>query len=215
MPTEGVNISTLIRSMAAAGATPEAIALAVEAIESVQALIDAKRAAARDKKRRQRAAANDQQGHGEDIPGTVPGQAGDMGGTVPDSLPLSPPSPKDPQTPKEPQPPLTPTCGVALTRKAAGFGPPDGVGIGSWNTFCQQRKKALTRIAYDRIVKTLAEGAEAGWPPGELVDRAIERTWETIFVPKDRRNGHHRPANDHQARETYRDPLLQRMFEDG
>lgn len=171
-----MNISNLIRSMAAAGAPPEAIAIAVEAIEQVQGLIEEKRAAAREKKRRQRAAASD-------CPGTVPGHGGDMEGTTPVLN-----KEKSPIPPKE----IKPTPGGvtgALARKAGGFGPPVGVSLHSWNALCQQRKKALTEIAYGRMCKTLAEGAEAGWPPGELVDRSIERGYETVFIPKERRNG--------------------------
>lgn len=99
-----------------------------------------------------------------------------------------------PTPPKEIKPiPGGVTC--ALTRKAAGFNPPIGVTLPQWNALCQQRKKALTRIAYDRICRTLAEGTVTGWPPGELVERSIERGYETVFVPKENRNGH-RPAND-------------------
>ena len=63
-----MSLSQLIRSMAAAGATPEAIALAVEAIEARDATIEARRVAERDRKRRQRA------GQSRDSHGTVTGQ---------------------------------------------------------------------------------------------------------------------------------------------
>jgi hypothetical protein len=77
--------------------------------------------------------------------------------------------------------------------KASRFGEPEGVKADSWQAFRKQRKKPLTQIAYDRILKTLEDGKLAGWPPGELVDLAIERGWETVFVPKEQRNG--RSAN--------------------
>jgi hypothetical protein len=97
-----------------------------------------------------------------------------------------------------PAPPIkeinhTPRVIGALARKAAGFGPPEAIEVDRWNVFCSQRKKALTRIAYDRIVKTLTDAASVGWPPGEVLDRSIESGWETVFVPKEasggRRNG--------------------------
>jgi hypothetical protein len=97
-----------------------------------------------------------------------------------------------------PTPPIkeinhTPRVIGALARKAAGFGPPEAIEVDRWNVFCSQRKKALTRIAYDRIAKTLTDAASVGWPPGEVLDRSIESGWETVFVPKEayggRRNG--------------------------
>lgn len=96
---------------------------------------------------------------------------------------------KSPTPPKEIKP--TPGVVTALARKAGGFGPPDGVPLDRWNALCQQRKKPVTEIAYNRMCKTLREGVEAGWPPGELVERSIERGYETVFVPKEQR--HERP----------------------
>lgn len=92
---------------------------------------------------------------------------------------------------------LTPraTCAGALARKAGGFGPPEGVTLHTWNVFCGQRKKPITKIAYDRMLVTIAEAFDVGWPPGELVERSIEKGWETLFTPTERRNGK-RPAND-------------------
>lgn len=49
-----VSVSGLIRRMTEAGAPPEAIALAVEEIEAIQASLDARRSADRDRKRAQR-----------------------------------------------------------------------------------------------------------------------------------------------------------------
>jgi hypothetical protein len=110
------------------------------------------------------------------------------------------PSPLDKET-LPPTPPIkeiiSPTRegGDALPRKAGGFSAPDGVKHETWVAFCQQRKKSLTRIAFDRIQKTIGEAGEVGWPPGELFERAIERGYETIFIPSEKRHGN-RPAND-------------------
>jgi hypothetical protein len=46
------------------------------------------------------------------------------------------------------------------------------------------------------MLKTIAEAADVGWPPGELFERAVERGYETIFTPNEKRNVPHRPAND-------------------
>jgi len=76
-----------------------------------------------------------------------------------------------------------------LTRKAGGFGPPNGIGLDRWNEFCAQRKKPVTQTAYTRMLNTLIDAADAGWPPGEVIGRAIERGWETLFVPNEAKNG--------------------------
>ena len=78
-------MAELIRSMAAAGATPEAIAIAVEAIEQRDEAIAAKRAVERDRKRRQRERAGTVTGQSRDNTGTVTGLSGD------NSLSASPP----------------------------------------------------------------------------------------------------------------------------
>lgn len=94
-----------------------------------------------------------------------------------------------PRPPKEinPIPRVTHAC--ALPRKAGGFPAPEGIEPLKWAEFCQQRKKPLSKTSFSRIVNTLREGADVGWPPGELIDRAIGSGWETVFVPKESRNG--------------------------
>lgn len=66
-----MTIAELIRGMAAAGAPPEAIALAVEAIEAKDAALEARRASDRERKRRQRS------GQSRDSHVTVTGQSED------------------------------------------------------------------------------------------------------------------------------------------
>lgn len=68
-----VSLATLIRRMTDAGAPPEAIALAVEEIEALQACLDARRTADRDRKRaqREREKTADVTGQSEDCPETV------------------------------------------------------------------------------------------------------------------------------------------------
>lgn len=101
------------------------------------------------------------------------------------------PSPdKAPQTPKiNPTPP----GGGAPAREGravrSGFAAPDGVTAEQWTSFLGQRKKKLTPRAYSLLCAKLVRFADAGWPPGEMIDLAIERGWETVFEPKDHRNG--------------------------
>lgn len=90
-----MSIAALIRRMADAGATPEAIAIAVEAIEAEQGRASDKRAAAAARKARQRE---------RDSHGTVTGQGGDSHDAKSPPfapLPLSP-------TPPNPNPPISP-----------------------------------------------------------------------------------------------------------
>lgn len=74
----------------------------------------------------------------------------------------------------------------------ARFNPPPGVEKDSWADFQKQRKKPLTARGYALLCNKLVELAEAGWPPGDMIDLAIERGWETVFAPRT-------PANDRQA----------------
>lgn len=87
-----MTVAELIRKMAEAGAPTEAIAIAVEAIEARDGQMAERRAAERDRKRRQRAA------QAEARPGTVPGQSGDK---------TLPPKERSPEPPKE----ITPNPG--------------------------------------------------------------------------------------------------------
>jgi hypothetical protein len=66
---------------------------------------------------------------------------------------------------------------------------PVGVSRDQWKAFRKQRKKPLTDRAYLMICKKLSALAEDGWPPGEMIDLAIERGWETVFEPKEQGNG--------------------------
>lgn len=74
-----MSLATLIRRMSKAGAPAEAIALAVEEIEAMQALLDARRLADRDRKRGQREAEKSAAvlGQSEDSPETVRDMSGE------------------------------------------------------------------------------------------------------------------------------------------
>jgi hypothetical protein len=113
-----MSIATLIRRMTDAGAPPEAIALAVEEIEALQAALDARRHAERDRKRAQRERQKS---------ANVTGQSGDSHGTVTDK---GFPDKEIPQTPKEinpiPSPPFNPPASQKRgTRLANDFEPPE------------------------------------------------------------------------------------------
>lgn len=80
----------------------------------------------------------------------------------------------------------------ASSPKRVKFPAPFGVTEDQWEAFQAQRKKPLNAHSYKLITNKLSAFALEGYPPGELIDLAIERGWETVFkpyTPKDRSNG--------------------------
>lgn len=71
----------------------------------------------------------------------------------------------------------------------ASFPAPIGVSDEQWSAFKKQRKKPLNERSYLLLSNKLAALAEDGWPPGDMIDLAIERGWETVFAPRDRQHG--------------------------
>ncbi len=221
-----MSYAALVRAMSAAGAPPEAIALALEALENRDAANEARKAQARDKKRRQRAAAR-----GETEGETVPGQSQDGLETVPAVHPAPNKSPPDPQK-LTPTPPscdaqaraaaaqlslavLIAGCGAALDQQQPAkprwprdMPPPSGVSAEQWAGFIEHRRakrETLTPRAYQLLCGKLAKFADDEWPPGRIVDQIVERRWtsfEPDWLPRktETRNGH-RPHNDrHRSR---------------
>lgn len=88
----------------------------------------------------------------------------------------------------------------------AKFQAPLGVSDGQWKAFRAQRKKPLNDRSYTLICNKLIGLAEAGYPPGDMIDLANERGWETVFEPRSQNNG--RLPNQHSLRGTRPDPAL-------
>lgn len=74
----------------------------------------------------------------------------------------------------------------------AKFPAPLGVSDEQWKAFRSQRKKALNPHSYVLLCNKLTGLAEHGYPPGEMIDLAIERGWETVFEPRNNSNGQQR-----------------------
>ena len=64
------------------------------------------------------------------------------------------------------------------------FVAPHGVSADQWEAFRKQRKKPINDRSYLLLKNKLAKLAEDGWPPGDMIDLAIERGWETVFAPR-------------------------------
>jgi len=105
-----------------------------------------------------------------------------------------------PNTPETPAKLAGKPSGTVISSEAkassprAKFSCPVGVTSDQWKAFKAQRKKSLNDRSYILLTNKLRALADAGYPPGEMIDLAIERGWETVFEPfksKDQRNGGH------------------------
>lgn len=173
-----MSISALIRSMAAAGATPEAIALAVEAIEAAQAraddamaAVEARKNDARERKRRERARKSEISSDVTDGHATCHAMSRDTSRDVTDdalSLPLLPP-----QTPL-----TTPTHTRGITsrpRKGARFAE-------FWEIYPRKVGKKAALKAYDGALADID-----GDDPEEAIIAGLRRAlpgWSSgKFIP--------------------------------
>jgi hypothetical protein len=167
-----VSIATLIRRMTDAGAPPEAIALAVEEIEALQACLDARRDADRLRKRAQREAQKS---------ADVTGQSGDCPETV---TPISPSPLIPPKKAPEPQkihPPLSPNPDYLRGKNL-----PDGLPAEPWLAFVRSRKATpkvpftedAARGAARKTLKLVGEGYDAA----KLLWMAVDKGWRTVFA---------------------------------
>jgi hypothetical protein len=148
-----MSISTLIRQLAAAGAPPEAIAIAVEAVEQAQAGLEQQRAGARERKQRQRA-------KGRDSHGTVTGQSRDEAVTVTAEPPCLDKE-SFPQTPfKEINPTPESVCDVH-TREADPIGFPLGAKLLSTRTALLALIDAITDLRAKPDVPALVDAWNA------------------------------------------------------
>jgi hypothetical protein len=165
--------------MLAAGVTAEVLAAAWKAeIAKQEAAAAERRARDADRQRRHRESRDVTAGHGdiEDAP-----------------LEVSPhtPLPKTPvlSAPLNPPEILEEKREAIATCLKVAFPPPAGVNDEQWAAFRGQRKKKLNPRSYLLLCNKLAKLAEDGWPPGDLIDLAIERGWETVFEPRDEGHG--------------------------
>jgi hypothetical protein len=74
---------------------------------------------------------------------------------------------------------------------------PDGVSAEQWSAFKAQRKKPLNERSYVLLTNKLNALADDGYPPGEMIDLAIERGWETVFKPFAQRENYNGGNHQH------------------
>lgn len=151
-----MSIAALVRRMVEAGANPEAIALAVEAVEAAQAPQAQARAQAAERKRRQRER------------GTVAGQSRDIDGTVTDETLSLPPSPQTPQPPTH-----TRECVSTRTRETADF-------ERFWAAYPIKVGKAVTRKAFPRA---LAKAGDVETLIAAIERQRLWERWQRGFAP--------------------------------
>jgi hypothetical protein len=161
--------------MAEAGAPPEAIALAVEELEALQASLDARRIADRDRKRDQRERQKS---------ANVTGQSEDSHGTVTDTVsPQSPPL-KSPPHPLKITPPLTPhppqNCARKARRLEADWKPEPLNGKAAEMVACWQAgevERELAKFKNYWFAKGGKDAAKLNW----------QRTWINWLISADER----------------------------
>ncbi|WP_162527164.1 helix-turn-helix domain-containing protein [Sphingomonas solaris] len=96
----------------------------------------------------------------------------------------------------QPQPEASGTMGPApgspvSAKRWKGMPPPAAVSDEQWAGFLAMRRakrQTLTPRAYELLCRKLVDLTEAGWPPGDLIDLAVERNWTTVYEPRNERS---------------------------
>lgn len=165
--------ASMIDAMVSAGCTAEQLAAVIKAdIAEREGVANERRARDAERQRRHRMSRDvtvtecDIDGHGV---------------TPPFPSPSFPPDP--PNTPSHTRP-----SNNTRARKDS-FPAPTGVSDEQWSGFLDQRKKRVTARAYGLLCNKLEVLARDGWPPGDMIDLATERGWETVFKPKEFESG--------------------------
>lgn len=133
-------------------------------------------------------------------------------GGIPVEYPLNKETPPTP--PKEINPPSgdKSPSGKPRARKADDFELPERIPAEPWEQFVAMRKrigKPMTAHAMTLAVNKLDELADAGWPPGDVLNNSTLNSYQGLFPPKDHRNGQrNHGSNRSDDRAEYRDPVL-------
>jgi len=189
-----VSIAELIRKMAEAGAPPEAIALAVEAIEGKDAEIERRRQVERDRKRRQRA------GQSRDKDGTVTGPSGDN---------PTPDKERSPTPPKE----INPTPSSLRSENKRGTRLPAGWALpAAWGQWAidQGHSEATIRFEADKfrdfwVGKSGKDAAKLDW-------EATWRNWmRNVAKPRAQAQAPPRETENARHQREFREAIQQKL----
>lgn len=185
-------LSEMMQRMSDAGAPFDAIMVAVRHIEALETANSERKAKDAARKRAKR----EEEHVSADNPRTVHGRGADNS-----AAPLSPD--KSPPDPQKLTPNPAPTGRVIPPRAREKFPAPEGVASDQWKGFLQLRtakRQPMTERGYSLLCGKLTGLAEHGYPPGEMIDLAIERGWTTVHEPHDdqprQRNGYSRDTRD-------------------
>ena len=180
-----MSIADLIRRLAEAGAPPEAIAIAVDAVETAQQADAERRAKQAARKRALRSAQADVPGQSRDSLGTVQGQSVDSPGTPSPSLDGSPtPPPINPTltlfppektSSRSKSAPLRPLSRDSIEASLIAEGVPERI-LDDWKAVRRQKRAGP-------ITETVAAGLrnearKAGFSLADAVRTAAERGWQ-------------------------------------
>ena len=114
--------------------------------------------------------------------------------SVTDAPPPSPPN-KSPPDPQKLTPPPTPPRNPRPRKGASGFELPDRIPGEEWRGYEEMRNrigKPMTDHAKALAVSRLDKMAEAGWPPGVVLNHSILNNYQGLFAPKDDNDGRQR-----------------------
>jgi hypothetical protein len=194
----------VFRAMVANGATPEMLLAVVEAAAAVE---EEKRAKKRANNAERQARFRERHKEDDNASNAL------QGVTERDSV--TPPPSLDKEIPPRPPKEINPTAPARepRPRKGSAFALPSDIPEAEWEGFEEMRRrigKPMTDRARNLAVNELRKLADAGWPPGDVLNHSVMNSYQGLFPPKDRQNGQ-RPANDRPA---YRDPILGDAFDE-
>lgn len=89
-------------------------------------------------------------------------------------------------------------------KKPEPFVLPDWVPAEQWTAFEAMRRtirKPMTDYAKKLVVSELRKLADAGYPPGDVLDQSTRNDWQDVYKIKDRGNGHRQPSRGGSTRD--------------
>lgn len=117
---------------------------------------------------------------------------GETGDTETPDTEAARPVPQSPKLPRTTKPTKASPSSVKRAAKPLAFVPPSDIPEAEWEAFEAMRqriKKPMTDEARKLAVGRLRKLAEAGWPPGDVLNHSTLNNYQGLFPPKDDLNG--------------------------